>query len=104
MPFYFRHSGKQLDLEDLPLARWVTIQEQTGKQWHEVLGANVLGDVKVASSVVEQCAAELGVEMPKLSLRQMLEVIVFQPSDNLPAEYQDGIPDPKAAATEPATI
>jgi hypothetical protein len=34
----------------------------------------------------------------------MLDVIVFQPADNLPAEYQDGIPDPKAAATEPATI
>ena len=104
MPFYFKHSGKQIDLEDLPLTRWVTIQEQTGRQWHEVLGANVLGDAKVASAVAEQAAAELGIELPALSLRQMLDVIVFQPADNLPAEYQDGIPDPKAAATEPATI
>jgi hypothetical protein len=104
MPFYFRHSDKQLDLEDLPLDRWITIQDKTGRQWHEVLGANILGDVKVSAAVVAECAAHLGIEVPTPSLRQMLEMIVFVQSDNLPAEYQDGIPDPKAAGTEPATI
>ncbi len=103
MPFMFKHADKQLDLEDLPLERWITIQQSTGKQWHEVLGATVLGDVQVASAVITECAAHLGIQMPALSLREMLNVIVFITSDNLPGEFTDGIPDPKASAIEPAT-
>ena len=103
MPYYFKHDGGRFDLEDMPLDRWITVQEQTGKQWHEVLSGQILGDAKVATVVVAQAAAHLGIEAPRLTIKTMVDVLVWEQEENLPSEYADGIPDPKASDTEAAT-
>lgn len=103
MPFYFQHAGKRVALDDLPLDRWVTIQEATGKQWHEILTRDVIGDVKVAQAVVAEAVAFLEVEAPALTLKSMLEAITFESAEIIPEQFTDGIPDPKAVASEPVT-
>lgn len=103
MPFIFTHGDRRLDLEDLPLDAWIKIQEATGLTWPEVLTAKVLGDAKIASSVVAQCAAHLGIEVPTLTLRSMLDAITIEVAENIPEQFNDGVPDPKAPASEPAT-
>ncbi len=103
MPFYFQHADKRVALDDLPLDRWVTIQEATGKQWHEILTRDVIGDVKVARAVIAEAAAFLGVDTPELTLKTMLEVITFESAEIIPEQFNDGIPDPKAGDSEPGT-
>ena len=103
MPYYFKHPAGRFDLEDMPLDRWIVIQEQTGKQWHEVLSGQILGDAKVATAVVAQAAQHLGIDPPLLTLKTLMEVLAFEEAESLPAEYVDGSPDPKAPASEAAT-
>jgi|GEM_PF-6630209 len=103
MPFYFQHGQSRLALDDMPLDAWVAIQEATGKQWHEVLSREVVGDAKVAKAVIAEACKVLGVEVPPLTLKTMLEVITFESEPIVPEQYTDGVPDPKAPASDPAT-
>jgi len=103
MPYYFKHDAGKFDLEDMPLDRWITIQEQTGKQWHEVLSGQILGDAKVANAVVVQACAHLGIEAPRLTIKTLVDVLFWAEGETIPTEFVDGSPDPKAPATEAAT-
>lgn len=104
MPFYFTHADKKLNLEDLPLDRWIAIQEQTGFTWADILsGGTIVGDAKVVRAVVKEVSAHLGVEPPEMTLRGAVDVITFETGETLPAEFADGIPDPKATDTEAET-
>lgn len=104
MPFYFKHAEHKIDLEDLPLDRWITVQEETGHMWHEVLSQTVLGDAKVAKSVAVQCCAQLGIEYPNPTLKTLVGgMLSFEAEANVPEQFNDGIPDPKVPATDPAT-
>lgn len=103
MPFYFQQGSQRVALDDMPLDRWITIQEATGKQWHEILTRDVIGDVKVAKAVIAEAAAYLGVEPPELTLKTMLECIVFDAAETIPEQFTDGIPDPKATGSAPET-
>ncbi len=103
MPFYFTGGTQRLDLEDLPLDRWVTIQAATGLKWHEVLSENVIGDAKVASAVIAECAAHLGITVPPPTLKSAVKMIAFESEANVPEQFNDGVPDPKAPASEPVT-
>ncbi len=103
MPFYFSTAGKRVALDDLPLEHWITIQEATGKQWPDILTREVIGDVKVAQAVITEACKHMGVEVPALTLKSMLEAITFEAVENIPEQFNDGVPDPKASASEPAT-
>lgn len=103
MPFYYNYPSGKLDLEDLPLDRWITIQSETGLQWHEVLSGVSIVDAKVATVVVREACGHLGIEVPTLTLRTLLKAITFEQAENVPEQYNDGVPDPKAKASEPVT-
>jgi len=103
MPFYYNHPGGKFDLEDLPLERWVTIQSATGMSWPDILTGKVLGDAKVAQVVVGEVCAHLGITAPTLTIRTLLESVTFEAKENVPEQYNDGVPDPKASASAPVT-
>ena len=103
MPFYFTHADKKINLEDLPLERWITIETECGTQWPEILTGKCVGDAKIARSVIGQACAHLGVEVPTLTLKSVLELITFDREETLPTEYADGLPDPKASDIEAVT-
>lgn len=104
MPFYFDHADKRIDLDDLPLDSWIAIQEATGKTWPQMIGANTIGDAKVAKAIVAECCKHLDLPVPELTLRQLLDVLSYDvAAESLPTEFSDGIPDPKASDTEQGT-
>ena len=103
MPFYFKHGDHKVNLEDLPLDRWITIEQECGQPWPEILTGKVIGDAKVAKAVIGQVCSHLEIEVPKLTLRAVVDMITYEREETLPTEFSDGIPDPKATDSEPAT-
>jgi hypothetical protein len=103
MPFYFQHADHKVNLEDLPLDRWIKIEEACGLQWPEVLTGKCVGDAKVAKVVIEQAAEHLGIPVPTLTLKSVVELITFDREETTPDQFVDGIPDPKAPASDPVT-
>ena len=101
MPFYYQHPDKdRLDLDDLPLDSWIAVQAATGKTWPQMIGANTIGDAVVAKAIIAACCTHLGVDAPTLTLRKMLEVLTYdRDTETLPAQFEAGIPDPKATDT-----
>lgn len=105
MPFYYVNGSTEFDIEELPLDRWIEIQKVTGRQWHECLSRELLGDAAVARAVLDACAAETGTVLPSpLTLRRMVELVVWRDGENTPVQYNEGVPDPKVPGTGPATI
>lgn len=104
MPFVYVNAGVEFDIEELPLDRWIEVQKETGLQWHQCLTQNLLGDVQVAKAVLTACAAETGTTLPaRITVRTMIDLIQFRPAENTPQQFNEGIPDPKASGSEPAT-
>lgn len=99
----FVHDGVDYDVEELPIDRWIEIQKATGRQWHECLSKTLLADVAVGKAVLEACAAETGVTLPPLTVKTMLKLFRFDDRENTPTQYNEGIPDPKATGSDPAT-
>jgi hypothetical protein len=103
MPWFFQHDTHRIDLEELPLERWATIEAGTGMRWHEVLGGHI-GDATVAMVVAKEAAAHLGIDPPKLTIKTLVTTFVWEPGESSPTEFTDGMPDPKATDTEAVTI
>lgn len=103
MPFYFQHDGHKVNLEDLPLDRWITIEKECDEPWPEILSGKVIGDSLVAKAVIGQACEHLGIPTPQLTLRNVVDMITFERDESVPEQFNDGIPDPKAQASEPAT-
>lgn len=104
MPIYFVHDAIKFDLEKLPLTRWVNIQEKTGCLWPDVLTGRLVGDAKVAQVVIAEVAEHVGATVPEPTLASLSETFVFEAKPNLPEQYTDGVPDPKATGSSPTTI
>jgi hypothetical protein len=103
MPIFFTHNGARLDIEDLPLEVYASIQDATGLQWWEV-AANPMRHAKAGELLFRAAAKHVGVDVPDPVTVRVLTAGFTVDTDvkNLPDEYTDGIPDPKAEA-EPAT-
>lgn len=105
MPIYFTpDADTRYPVDDLPVERWITIQRVTGRQWHECLGREMVADLVVAKAVLDECAAETGKPLPeRLTLSTLLDLLRFDLGETTPTAYTDGMPDPKASGTDPAT-
>jgi hypothetical protein len=104
MPILYVHDKGEFDIDDLPLERWVAIQKTTGRKWRECVGVHLFEDVEIAMAVLDECAAETGSTLkPRLTLADLFTVFKVTPADNRPSEFNEGIPDPKAEDSEPAT-
>lgn len=103
MPFYFKTDTHSVNLEDLPLDRWIKIEAECGAPWPEILTGKVIGDAKVAKAVIGQACEHLSIPVPELTLRSIVELIKFEREESTPEQFNDGIPDPKAQGSAPET-
>ena len=104
MPIYFVHETARVDIEDVPLDDYIAIEAATSLPWYEV-AANPMRHAKAGKMLAEVCARIAGVPLPDpFSVRDLVEVFdVVSSVANRPEQYTDGIPDPKAPASEPET-
>lgn len=103
MPIIFEHDGKRMDIEDLPLDEYAKIADATGQQWWQITGTHPARNAHVAGLLVVACAKYLGVEPPALTPKVVVGLFKVEDTEPIPTIYNDGIPDPKAAAPEPET-
>lgn len=104
MAIEFRYDGKSIDLDDVPLDVYVKIENETKVPWYQLAGAPAL-HAAAGQMLARECSALIGVELPaKLTPRIILDVFdKTEEPDNRPDEFDEGIPVPKAEASEPAT-
>ena len=103
MPFEFRYGGKAVDIEDVPLETFVSIEADTGVEWFRLTAAPARY-AKAANLLAQACAKQLGIDdFPPLTPKLLVEVFELVEEPNKPVEYEDGMPDPKAADSEAAT-
>lgn len=91
--------GKVVRCDDLPLDVFADIAEQTGIHWHTLLNAPLRHE-KAGYLLYVACCKQAGVEPEQLSIRQFADAFDLV-EDDVPVEFIDGIPAPKADA--PAT-
>lgn len=102
MPWIFSCDGKSLDLENLSLDDYIDVEAATGVAWYEI-ATSPIRNARVAKLIAEKCAAATGVTLPPLTAKSIVGLFTLDREPNRPDEYQDGMPDPKAPATDPAT-
>jgi hypothetical protein len=104
VPFFYVHDGADFDIEELPLDAWIEVQSQTGKQWHECIGRELLADVRVAKAVLAQCAKVTGTTLPEqLTVKTVLRLFEHRDIETRPTQFREGTPDPKAQGSDPVT-
>lgn len=103
MPFFYVNGDTKFDLEDLPVDRWIAIEQATGLKWHQVLAGTPMDTMAIAKAVIGECAAETGTTPPAINPRTVFDLLKFEPGENRPDQYDEGVPDPKATGSEPAT-
>lgn len=103
MPVMFRLEGQELDLDDMPLDVYADIEKETGVPWYR-LTANPMAHAAAVVVLVKKCAERLGVEPPAtLTPKLLVDMFEVVSEPNLPTEYNEGIPDPKAPEEDPET-
>lgn len=102
MPIVFQYDGHELDIDDLPLDRYVEIEAATGLAWYD-LASNPLKSASGGMALAKACADHLGVELPPITPRLFVDLFDMRAGENRPTEYSEGVPDPKAKGSEPAT-
>ncbi len=110
MPYYITLPDQErFCVDDLPLDRWAKIEKQTGIGWAEALSVNdkgfgvLVANAAVAVAVVAEVCDILAAEMPVLTVGTIGDVFRFELKANVPEQFVDGAPDPKASGTGPAT-
>ena len=86
--------GRLVRCDDLPLEVYANIADKTGIHWHQLLNAPIRQER--AGELLYRAACESVQVPPKaLSVREFADVFELV-EDDLPVEFTDGIPDPKA--------
>lgn len=102
MPVIFQYDGHELDVDDLPLDKYIEIEAATSVPWYE-LASNPLRYASGGTALAKACAAHLGVELPAITPRLFIDLFDRRAEENRPTEYDEGMPDPKAKGSEPET-
>lgn len=102
MPIVFQYDGHELDIDDVPLSTYAEIERATGVEWYR-LSANPLQFAAAGEALAKACAARLNVELPTLTPRILVDLFDMRVGENRPTEYDEGVPDPKAKGSGPAT-
>ena len=58
---------------------------------------------KAATLLAQACAKQLEVDLPALTPKLLVQVFELVDEPNKPSEYDEGMPDPKAADSGAAT-
>lgn len=81
---------KEFKLYDLPIAELDEIADHHNTSWIQVVEGPAL-TLALGAEVIATAAKKLGVDVPELTARSILKILVKVP-DDLPEEYVDGIP------------
>lgn len=104
MAVLFTHDGKELDVDDVPMSVYAEIERDAGLPWH-VVTRTPMALSQAGPMLAQACAKILDVELPDEITPRVL-VTLFEVRDNevnRPGEFSDGMPDPKAEGSDPAT-
>lgn len=104
MAVYFTHDDHELDVDDVPMETYADIEKKTGIAWYRLTQAPA-AHAAAGPMLAQRCAEMVGVTLPDpITPKVLVDLFdVREDEDNLPSEFEDGMPDPKAAATEPET-
>jgi len=102
MSFHFRYGGADVDIDDVSLATYAAIEKETGVEWYRLQRSPLLF-AAAGEMLAKACAGVAGVDLPPLTPRQFVDVFELVDEENRPVEYDDGMPVPKAQASEPET-
>ena len=101
--FEFTHDGKSIGLDDVPLSVYADIEKETGVAWFD-LSVSPMRYAAAGAMLAAACAKQLGVELPEMTPRTLVDVFNLRESESRPTEWTDGMPDPKAEDSDPETI
>lgn len=102
MPIMFKLDGQELDIDDVPLSVYAEIEKATDVPWYR-LAANPMQHAAAGEQLAKACAKQLGVDLPAMTPKVLVQVFEIVTGDNRPTEYSEGMPDPKAEGSEPET-
>lgn len=102
MPVVFKYDDQTVDIDDIPLAVYGEIQNQTGIAWYELTTSPVRHAI-AGEMLAKECAKVAGVDLPPLTPRLLVEVFEVVSESNTPTEFDDGMPDPKAKGSDQET-
>lgn len=103
MPVIFRLEGHEVDLDDVPLETYAEIEKTTSIPWYR-LSTAPMAYAAAGALLAKKCAAIVGEKLPEpLTPKVLVQLFEVTSEENLPSEYNDGIPDPKVVEDEPAT-
>jgi len=80
--------------EDLLISEWAEISNKADVAWG-TLFTTPLYHAEGVQAIYDACCAKAGVDSHPLTVKEATSVFELVPED-LPTQYQDGIPDPKA--------
>jgi len=103
MPVMFKYEGHEIDVDDVPMETYAAIEQTTKVPWYRLTQAPA-GHAAAGPMLARRCAEMLGVTLPDPITPKVL-VTLFEIVDepNRPAEFTDGMPDPKAPGSETET-
>lgn len=102
MPIVFKYDDQSVDIEEVPLAVYGEIEKQTKVPWYD-LAASPMRHAVAGELLAKECAKIAGVDLPPLTPRLLVKVFDVVKESNVPTEFEDGMPDPKAKGSEPET-
>ena len=114
MPWLVKFQGEELNTEDLTLDELEAVQKATASATGDItpwILLNPVEDMAVAKAFLALSLVKSGLEddvarskVGALTLREIKGAFEFiQPGADLPTQYVDGQPDPKAAPEEPTS-
>lgn len=86
--------GRLVRCDDLPLEVYADIAEKTGVHWHQLLNAP-LRQERAGELLYKAACASVQLLPAVLKLRDFADLFELI-EDDVPDEFTDGIPDPKA--------
>ena len=100
--FHFRYEGHDVDIDDVPLSVYAEIEKVTTVRWFD-LQRSPVRYADAGAMLAKACADIAGVELTTLTPRLFVDVFELVDAENRPTEYDDGMPDPKATASDQGT-
>ena len=103
MPMMFVWDDQSIDIDDVPMEDYAAIEKTTSIPWYR-LTQSPMSHAAAGPMLARKCADILGVTLPDPITPKIL-VTLFDAVEepNLPTEFTDGMPDPKAQGSEVET-
>lgn len=104
MPIIFKYEGQELDVDDVPLETFATLEEKHGVAWYN-LGSMPMRYAAAGEALARECAKIVGVTLPeKITPKLFVKLFEVTEVPNMPTEWEDGMPVPLPEAADQPTV